>query len=66
MATNAQNQHESEKAKVDAVFEMVVGAAYEVGNVLGAGFLEKVYERGLGVLFARVTGRDAGGFSREL
>jgi GxxExxY protein len=26
---------------------MVVGAAYEVANVLGAGFLEKVYERGL-------------------
>jgi GxxExxY protein len=28
---------------------MVVGAAYEVANVLGAGFLEKVYERGLTV-----------------
>jgi GxxExxY protein len=25
----------------------VVGAAYEVSNVLGAGFLEKVYERAL-------------------
>jgi GxxExxY protein len=25
----------------------VVGAAYEVANVLGAGFLEKVYERTL-------------------
>jgi GxxExxY protein len=23
----------------------VIGAAYEVSNVLGAGFLEKVYER---------------------
>ena len=27
--------------------EGVVGAAYEVSNVLGAGFLEKVYERAL-------------------
>src|SRR5215471_14706842 len=32
---------------VDAVVEAVVGAAYEVSNVLGAGFLEKVYERAL-------------------
>jgi GxxExxY protein len=29
------------------VVEGVVGAAYEVSNVLGAGFLEKVYERAL-------------------
>ncbi len=27
--------------------ERVIGAAYEVANVLGAGFLEKVYERAL-------------------
>jgi GxxExxY protein len=27
--------------------EKVVGAVYEVANVLGAGFLEKVYERAL-------------------
>lgn len=27
--------------------EAVVGAAYEVSNLLGAGFLEKVYERAL-------------------
>jgi GxxExxY protein len=39
------NEHESERA--DAAFEAVVGAAYEVGNVLGAGFLEKIYERAL-------------------
>jgi GxxExxY protein len=39
------NEHESEKA--DAVIESVIGAAYEVANVLGAGFLEKVYERAL-------------------
>jgi GxxExxY protein len=29
------------------VVEGVVGAAYEVANVLGAGFLEKVYERAI-------------------
>jgi GxxExxY protein len=27
--------------------EVVVGAAYEISNVLGCGFLEKVYERAL-------------------
>ncbi len=31
----------------DAVVKVVVGAAYEVSNVLGAGFLEKIYERAL-------------------
>jgi GxxExxY protein len=38
------NSHESD---LDAVVETVIGAAYEVSNVLGAGFLEKVYERAL-------------------
>jgi GxxExxY protein len=42
MKTNA---HESDS--LDAVVEAVIGAAYEVSNVLGAGFLEKVYERAL-------------------
>jgi GxxExxY protein len=32
---------------LDELVEAVVGAAYEVSNVLGAGFLEKVYERAL-------------------
>src|SRR5437870_663323 len=40
------NEHESRKP-VDDIIESVVGAAYEVANVLGAGFLEKVYERAL-------------------
>lgn len=39
------NAHESEKA--DTVIESVIGAAYEVSNVPGAGFLKKVYERAL-------------------
>jgi GxxExxY protein len=40
------NEHESE-INLDVVVESVIGAAYEVSNVLGAGFLEKVYERAL-------------------
>jgi GxxExxY protein len=36
------NTHE-----LDGLVKTVVGAAYEVSNVLGAGFLEKVYERAL-------------------
>ena len=46
------NAHESEPAEsmtdsLDAVAEAVIGAAYEVSNVLGAGFLEKVYQRAM-------------------
>jgi GxxExxY protein len=37
----------NERESLDALFEAVVGAAYEVSNTLGAGFLEKVYERAL-------------------
>jgi len=36
-----------ERASLEAVVEKVVGAAYEVSNILGAGFLEKIYERAL-------------------
>jgi GxxExxY protein len=31
----------------DSVSERVIGAVFEVSNTLGAGFLEKVYERAL-------------------
>ena len=31
----------------DALTERVIGAVFEVANTLGAGFLEKVYERAL-------------------
>ena len=38
--------HRSEKAgSEDELTERVIGAAFEIANVLGAGFLEKVYER---------------------
>jgi hypothetical protein len=40
------NLHESMDS-FDTVVEAVIGAAYEVSNVLGAGFLERVYERAL-------------------
>ena len=37
----------AERASLETLVESVIGAAYEVSNVLGAGFLEKVYERAL-------------------
>ena len=36
-----------ERRYLDSLTEQVIGAAFEVSNVLGAGFLEKVYERAL-------------------
>jgi GxxExxY protein len=36
-----------ERSALESLVETVVGAAYEVSNVLGAGFLEKIYERAL-------------------
>jgi GxxExxY protein len=36
-----------EQELLNALAERVIGAVYEVANVLGAGFLEKVYERAL-------------------
>ena len=32
---------------LDSLTEAVIGAAYEVSNTLGPGFLEKIYERAL-------------------
>lgn len=34
-------------AQLDALTEKVLGAIFEVSNTLGAGFLEKVYQRAL-------------------
>jgi GxxExxY protein len=36
-----------DRVALDALAETVIGAAYEVSNLLGAGFVEKVYERAL-------------------
>jgi GxxExxY protein len=37
----------NERESLNSLLEAVVGAAYEVSNVLGPGFLEKIYERAL-------------------
>lgn len=36
-----------ERRSLDSLTESVLGAVFEVSNTLGAGFLEKVYERAL-------------------
>lgn len=33
--------------RIDSLVKIIVGAAYEVSNNLGSGFMEKVYERSL-------------------
>ncbi len=35
----------------EAITHEIIGAAYEVSNIIGAGFLEKVYENALAVEF---------------
>jgi GxxExxY protein len=37
----------AERELLNALIEEVIGAVYEVARTLGAGFLEKVYERAL-------------------
>ena len=44
---NRQESGGEQRAALEALVETVIGAAYEVSNVLGAGFIEKVYERAL-------------------
>ena len=36
-----------DEAYFNSITEQIIGCAYEVGKVLGSGFLEKVYERAL-------------------
>jgi GxxExxY protein len=48
----------NERESMNALIEKVVGAVYEVANVQGAGFLEKVYERAL-VVELRARGLQA-------
>jgi hypothetical protein len=41
--------HDADERRLNAMSEEIIGAAFEVSNVLGAGFLEKVYENALNV-----------------
>lgn len=45
------------RSGLDALSEKIIGAAYEVSNTLGSGFLEKVYENAL-VVELRLQGVD--------
>ena len=42
-------QINADERRLNALSEQIIGAAFEVSNVLGAGFLEKVYENALNV-----------------
>lgn len=37
------------RSKLDQITERIIGCVHQVSNVLGLGFLEKVYENALGV-----------------
>jgi hypothetical protein len=37
----------ADQDRLDSVSQQIIGAAFEVANTLGAGFVEKVYERAL-------------------
>ena len=54
-----------EHAVLESLTERVLAAIFEVSNTLGAGFLEKVYERAF-LRETRVTGHfgDCSGFLR--
>jgi GxxExxY protein len=44
---NGSEPRSEDRDSLETLVEIVIGAAYEVSNVLGAGFLEKIYERAL-------------------
>ena len=48
----------TDEHRLNGLTEKVIGAAFEVSNVLGPGFLEKVYERAL-LKELRLRGLDA-------
>ena len=37
------------RSRLDQITEKIIGCVYQVSNVLGPGFLEKVYENALAV-----------------
>jgi len=42
-------QINTDKHRLNVLSELIIGAAFEVSNVLGTGFLEKVYENALNI-----------------
>ena len=42
-------QINADERRLNELSEKIIGAAFEVSNVLGAGFLEKVYENAMNV-----------------
>jgi GxxExxY protein len=38
---------ETDRTRLDFLTQKIIGCAFEVSNILGCGFLEKVYERAL-------------------
>jgi GxxExxY protein len=44
---NGSEPRSEDRDSLETLVGIVIGAAYEVSNVLGAGFLEKIYERAL-------------------
>lgn len=47
-------QMNTDRKGTDPLTERIIGCAYKVGNTLGRGFLERVYENALAVEFRRV------------
>jgi GxxExxY protein len=41
------NEMELEQQRLNQITEQIIGCAFKVGNALGSGFLEKVYENAL-------------------
>ncbi|RAU20468.1 GxxExxY protein [Paramagnetospirillum kuznetsovii] len=58
MNTNRPSGGEGLSPEVEAVTKTVIGAAFEVSNVLGAGFLEVLYRRAM-VKELRLRGLEA-------
>jgi len=48
---------DGERSALDTITSRVIGCAHTVGNVLGPGFLEKVYENALMVELRSVVNR---------
>ena len=53
--TDGKNKLTADERRLNNLTEQIIGCAYRVSNVLGSGFLEKVYENAL-VLELRKSG----------